>query len=128
MLHGLLVFVHVLVSIALIITVLLQAGKGGGLAGTFGGSGVTGGVFGGRGAAPVLVKATTIFAILFMVTAITLDFVKPGVSSNGVLQRAAQGQKAKPGSAPAVTKDMPAAPAQNAPAAAPGGAAPGTAK
>ena len=67
---------HVLVSFALIISVLLQSGKGGGLSGTFGGSGVTGGVFGGRGAAPFLVKATTIFAVLFMLSAISLDFVK----------------------------------------------------
>jgi preprotein translocase subunit SecG len=130
MLHGLLVFIHVMVSLALIVTVLLQAGKGGGLAGTFGGSGVTGGVFGGRGAAPLLVKATTVFAVLFMLTAISLDFVKMGPQSNSVLQRAMQGNKTTT-SAPAVTKEMPAAPSSNTPSstpAAPGGTAPGTAK
>ena len=88
MLHGFLVFLHVAVSFLLIVTVLLQSGKGGGLAGTFGGGGVTGGVFGGRGAAPLLVKATTVFAVLFMLTAITLNFVKPGVrSSESVIER-----------------------------------------
>ena len=127
MFHGVLVFVHVLVSLALIITVLLQAGKGGGLAGTFGGSGVSGGVFGGRGAAPFLVKATTIFAVLFMLTAISLDFVKIGPRSDSVLQRAMQENKAS-GSAPAVTKELPAASSNNAPSSAPAPAAPGNAK
>ena len=55
-----LITLHVFVSFGLIIAVLLQSSKGGGLAGTFGGSGVSGGVFGGRGAAPFLTKATTV--------------------------------------------------------------------
>lgn len=131
MLHALLVFVHVMMCLALIVAVLLQAGKGGGLSGTFGGSGVTGGVFGGRGAAPFLVKATTVFAVLFMITAISLDFVKSGPRSDSVLQRAMQGNKTTT-SAPAVTKEIPAAtPSKSAPSsapAAPGGVAPGAAK
>lgn len=88
MLHGFLVFLHVVVSLLLIVTVLLQSGKGGGLSGTFGGSGVTGGVFGGRGAAPLLIKATTVFAVMFMLTAISLNFVKPGArASKSVIER-----------------------------------------
>ncbi|MDP2984169.1 MAG: preprotein translocase subunit SecG [Candidatus Latescibacter sp.] len=110
MLHFSLVFLHVLVSIALVVAVLLQSGKGGGLAGTFGGSGVTGGVFGGRGAAPFLVKATTIFAVLFMLTAISLNFVNPSErSGRSVLERTMTGKGAAP-SAPAVTNTMPLAP------------------
>jgi len=122
MLHFFLVFLHVLVSIALVVAVLLQSGKGGGLAGTFGGSGVTGGVFGGRGAAPFLVKATTIFAVLFMLTAISLNFVNPSErSGSSVLERTMTGNKGAP-SAPAVTDKMPvvptspSAPAQSSPA------------
>lgn len=110
MLHVFLLFLHITVSIALVVTVLLQSGKGGGLAGTFGGSGVTGGVFGGRGAAPFLVKATTVFAVLFMLTAISLNFVNPTQrSASSVLERTMTGNKAAP-SAPAVTDKMPAAP------------------
>ena len=110
MLHVFLLFLHITVSIALVVTVLLQSGKGGGLAGTFGGSGVTGGVFGGRGAAPFLVKATTVFAVLFMLTAISLNFVNPTQrSASSVLDRTMTGNKASP-SAPAVTDKMPAAP------------------
>jgi preprotein translocase subunit SecG len=121
MLHFFLIFLHVVVSIALVVAVLLQSGKGGGLAGTFGGSGVTGGVFGGRGAAPFLVKATTIFAVLFMLTAISLNFVNPTErSGRSVLERTMTGNKAAP-SEPAVTNKMPvapsspSAPASNAP-------------
>jgi preprotein translocase subunit SecG len=110
MLHYFLILLHVVVSIALIVAVLLQSGKGGGLAGTFGGSGVTGGVFGGRGAAPFLVKATTVFAVLFMLTAISLNFVNPSTGTGkSVLERTMTGNKAAP-SEPAVTNKMPVAP------------------
>jgi preprotein translocase subunit SecG len=119
MLHGLLVFLHVLVSILLIVSVLLQSGKGGGLAGTFGGAGVTGGVFGGRGAAPFLAKATTVFAILFMLTAITLNFVNPGKGvSRSVIERVAPNSP-QTGSQPAVTDKMPVAPSPSQPSSQP---------
>ncbi|MFA6470722.1 MAG: preprotein translocase subunit SecG [Candidatus Latescibacterota bacterium] len=109
MLHVFLLFLHIVVSIALVIIILIQSGKGGGLAGTFGGSGVTGGVFGGRGAAPFLVKATAALAAVFMLTAISLNFVKPTQNStSSVLERTMTGNKAIP-SAPAVTDKMPAA-------------------
>ena len=106
MVHGLLLFVHIIVSIALIISVLLQSSKGGGLAGTFGGSGITGGIFGGRGAAPFLVKATTAFAILFMVTSISLNFIKSSSTAESVLERTNMGSSVI-GSEPAVTDEMP---------------------
>ena len=87
MLYGLLLFIHIIVSFALVVVVLLQSSKGGGLAGTFGGSGTSGGVFGGRGAAPFLVKATTTFAILFMVTSISLNFVGKKTTAKSALER-----------------------------------------
>lgn len=115
-LYILLIVVHVFVSIALVVSVLLQSGKGGGLAGTFGGSGITGGVFGGRGAAPFLTKATTVCAILFMVTSLSLSFVKPGAATKSTIERAIR--ESGPGeSSSAVTTEMPlpqSAPAQNA--------------
>lgn len=115
MLHGMLVFLHVVVSLFLIVTVLLQSGKGGGLAGTFGGSGVTGGVFGGRGAAPFLTKATTVFAVLFMLTSISLNFVSPGgPTTSSVIERVVP--NAPSGSQPAVPGQAPTAPSQSAPA------------
>ena len=105
MLYALLIFVHIVVSFGLIVTVLLQSSKGGGLAGTFGGSGITGGVFGGRGAAPFLTKATTVCAILFMLTSLSLNYVKPGERSESVLERSLM--EGGLGSEPAVTDEMP---------------------
>ena len=106
MLYGLLIFVHVIVSLLLIVSVLLQSSKGGGLAGTFGGSGgMGGGVFGGRGAAPFLTKATTVCAILFMLTSLSLNFVSSSPTANSALERAIKDGEF--GSAPAVTNEMP---------------------
>ena len=105
MFYALLIFVHIVVSFGLIVTVLLQSSKGGGLAGTFGGSGITGGVFGGRGAVPFLTKATTVCAILFMLTSLSLNYVKPGGSSESVLERSLM--EGGLGSEPAVTDEMP---------------------
>lgn len=63
--------VHIVVCLALMASILLQSGKGGGLAGAFGaGSSQT--LFGGRGAATFLSRATTILAVIFFVTSLTL--------------------------------------------------------
>ena len=106
MLYTLLLFVHIIVSITLVIAVLLQSSKGGGLAGTFGGSGITGGVFGGRGAAPFLVKATTVCAVLFMLTSLSLNFVSSSRTSESVLERTLM-ESGEIGSEPVVTDEMP---------------------
>ena len=70
----LLVFVHVVVCLFLIIVVLLQSGKAADLAGAFGGMGSQT-AFGPRGSATLLSKATTVSAILFMLTSISLSIV-----------------------------------------------------
>ena len=63
--------VHVFTCIALMASILLQSGKGGGLAGAFGaGSSQT--LFGGRGAASFLSRATTVLSVVFFVTSLTL--------------------------------------------------------
>jgi preprotein translocase subunit SecG len=64
--------IHVLVCLTLVIIVLLQSGKGGGLAGAFGGAGGVGAVFGGQAAATFLTKATRYLATAFMITALSL--------------------------------------------------------
>jgi len=108
MVYGLLLFIHIVVSIVLIVSVLLQSSKGGGLAGTFGGSGMTGGIFGGRGAAPFLIKTTTVCAILFMVTSVTLNFVSSKSTPQSALERI-ETEAGGFGSEPAVTTEMPIA-------------------
>src|SRR4030066_1271255 len=71
-----LVFLHIIISIALIITVLLQSSKGEGLAGAFGGgSGISGAVFGGPGAATFLSKGTSILAVAFFMSCIVLTLL-----------------------------------------------------
>ena len=74
MLYALLVAVHVLVSVVLILVVLLQTGKRADLAGAFGGGGSQT-AFGPRGTASVLSKATTISAVMFMVTSLGLSIL-----------------------------------------------------
>lgn len=68
---------HTLVCALLVIVVLMQSAKGEGLAGAFGGggSGLTGAVFGGRGAATFLSKATTVLAIVFMINCGVLAYM-----------------------------------------------------
>ena len=76
----LLVVLHVIVCLFLIVVVLLQSGKAADLAGAFGGMGSQT-AFGPRGSATLLSKATTISAILFMLTSISLSIV--GARSTG---------------------------------------------
>jgi preprotein translocase subunit SecG len=78
----LLTFVHYVVCIFLIIVVLLQSGKAADLAGAFGGMGSQT-VFGPRGSATVLSKATTIAAVLFMVTSLSLSIIATGKGKGG---------------------------------------------
>ena len=66
--------VHVIVSFFLIIVVLLQSGKAADLAGAFGGMGSQT-AFGPRGSATLLSKATTISAVIFMVTSLSLSIL-----------------------------------------------------
>ncbi|MFZ1947284.1 MAG: preprotein translocase subunit SecG [bacterium] len=78
---------HVLICIGLIIVVLLQTGRGTGLASVFGGGGGQA-LFGGKGFGGVLAKATGVLAVLFMLTSITLSLLpKAGGTSDSVLDR-----------------------------------------
>lgn len=69
--YTLLVVVHVVVSLAIIAIVLLQAGKGADIGSAFGGAGSQT-VFGSMGTPTLLGKITTAVAIMFMVTSFTL--------------------------------------------------------
>src|SRR5712691_4775402 len=70
----LITFIHVVVCLFLIIVILLQSGKAADLAGAFGGMGSQT-AFGPRGSATLLSKATTISAVLFMVTSMSLSIL-----------------------------------------------------
>jgi preprotein translocase subunit SecG len=68
------IIIHILLCVGLAITVLLQAGKGGGLSGAFGGAG-TQTILGQRGAATFLSKLTRWLAISYMVLSMVLAFL-----------------------------------------------------
>ena len=71
MLFYLVVTLYVLVCGLLIITILLQQGKGGDIANAFGG-GSSQAVFGARSGATLLTRATTVLAALFIIGALAL--------------------------------------------------------
>jgi len=74
MITTLLDIVHISVCAFLMLVVLLQQGKGGGMGAAFGG-GATQQVFGGRGAGNILTRATAVCAGIFMLTSVSLAWV-----------------------------------------------------
>ena len=71
MLYYLVVTLYVLICGLLIITILLQQGKGGDIANAFGG-GSSQAVFGARSGATLLTRATSVLAALFIIGSLTL--------------------------------------------------------
>ena len=94
MLFNLLIGLHVLVCFVLILTVLLQSSKGGGLAGAFGTGGQT--MFGGQETATFLSRLTTYLAVTFRVLSLLLAFLsarRTAPGSRSVVRQAAQEQQ-----------------------------------
>jgi preprotein translocase subunit SecG len=93
----LITIIHIIVCLILVVVVLLQSGKAADLAGAFGGMGSQT-VFGPRGSATVLSKATTVSAILFMLTSLTLSILatRGGSATPDLIKKTipAAGQKA----------------------------------
>ncbi len=75
-----LIVIHIVICILLVISILLQSSKGGGLAGMFGGGGM-GGVFGGRGAASFLAKVAMWLGVGFALTSITIAILSSRMST-----------------------------------------------
>lgn len=74
--YGFLLAVMVLDGLFLSVVILLQAGKGGGLAAVGGGGGtMADGVLGGRQATTVLTRATWVAGTIFMVLALVLSIM-----------------------------------------------------
>ncbi len=65
--------IFILVSIALIVVVLLQSGKGADIGAVFGGAGGQA-LFGSSGPVDFLNKATWVLAIIFMILALTIGY------------------------------------------------------
>ncbi|MEM6925529.1 MAG: preprotein translocase subunit SecG [Myxococcota bacterium] len=90
------VALHVMLCLFLILIIILQPGKGGDVGAAFGGGG--GGsstVFGPRGPTGLLQQATTVVAVLFMATSVTLALysdrsMRAGSNVEDAIEEAAQ--------------------------------------
>jgi preprotein translocase subunit SecG len=92
---------HIFVCFALIMIVLLQAGKGAEMGAAFGGASQT--IFGSSGAMGFLTKLTTVAAVIFMITSLLLAFNATRQASTVIKERPTQ-------SAPAETPKIPVQP------------------
>jgi preprotein translocase subunit SecG len=88
----LLIIIHVAVCLFLIGIVLLQHGKGADIGATFGGSSQS--LFGTEGPLPLLNKITTLAAIIFMVTSVSLAYISAKSGSGSVMSEMANEQPA----------------------------------
>jgi preprotein translocase subunit SecG len=106
--HTPITVLHVVVCVLLMLVVLIQPGKSGGLGAALGGAGAQQ-IFGGRGAGNFLTRTTWIAASVFFLTSITLAYVS--TSTGDSLEDLADVQIIKP---PA-TEEADPAPAAPAP-------------
>ena len=107
--------IHVIVCIALIMIVLLQTGKGADMGAAFGG-GSSQTLFGSTGASTFLSKATTVAAIVFMLTSLTLAYIYGKRTSESIILDSPAPIEE---TVPATTDTSPAAPAASAPVSTP---------
>ncbi len=109
--YSFLITIGIIVSILLIIVVLLQAGKGEGLAGITGGTGGTfGTVFGARRTADFLSKATWWLGSTLIILAVVINlFFLPGVTTQTERESIIQSTQQQVPTTPA----LPQVPAQN---------------
>ncbi len=113
-----LVTIHILVSFALIIVVLLQAGKGAEMGATFG-TGGSQSLFGVGGGATFLSKLTTAAAIIFMVTSLALAYLSSKPSTSSIMPSTVKPMSSAPIQPIPQQQNKPASPTPSAPAQAP---------
>jgi len=103
MLFGLVIAIHVIVSLVLIAVILLQAGRGGGLSESFGGSS-TQTLFGTK-TSVFLTRATAASAIIYIITCLALAVMtsqrgRSLVAKGRISSPMAQGQQQHPSGQP----------------------------
>ena len=86
--------VHVLACVVLVLTVLLQAGKGADIGAVFGGASTT--IFGSSGAGNFLTRLTTGAAIVFMATSLTLTYGSNHHPSSTIMPESAPAARPEP--------------------------------
>jgi preprotein translocase subunit SecG len=111
--HTLIVVLHVIVSVALILVILLQTGKGSDIGAVFGG-GSSQTLFGATGPTSFLSKLTAGAAIIFMLTSLFLAYFSGTGGTRSIMKGAAppaQTMPAPPAGMPAPPAGVPAMPA-----------------
>lgn len=97
---SILAVIHLVLCLLIIVLVLIQDPKGGGVGGMFGGGGGANSLFGASGATPFLAKLTRYVAIIFAASciAMTIFIKKPGSKSvlDNVAIPKAENQKVEP--------------------------------
>lgn len=81
----LVIVLHIVVCLALIMIVLLQTGKGADMGAAFGG-GSSQTLFGSTGASTFLSKATTVAAVVFMLTSLMLAYMSGNQTASTIMQ------------------------------------------
>ena len=83
MLYSIVLFIFVIICLLLVGIILLQTSQTGGMGSIGGGNSYLEGALGGQGADSLLLRTTTIFAVIFMSLAIFLNYLdNPRSSSN----------------------------------------------
>ena len=117
------VALHVVLCVFLVLIIILQPGKGGDVGSAFGGGGGGGGgaqMFGPRGPTNILQQATTVVAVMFMATSMTLAvYSSKSVLSASTVQDELLRMEAEQGGeedlvdeAPAPGNELPVAPVE----------------
>ena len=112
--YGVLLTVHILVSVLLVIAILLQAGKGSDLGAVFGGSGSQA-LFGTAGPMDFIKKATIVLVVLFMINSLLLGYVVKARPTASVMSTSSKAKTTQTMPASAKQPVLPAAPAPAAP-------------
>lgn len=109
MLYGLVIAIHVTVSLVLIAVILLQAGRGGGLSESFGGDSTQ--TILGTKTSVFLKRATEISAVVFLLTCLTLAVMTShrgrSLVSSSPMAMPAQGAGQPVGPMPFADEDLP---------------------
>ncbi len=106
---------HVIACVVLVLSVLLQAGKGADMGAVFGGASTT--IFGSGGAGNFLTRITTVAAVIFMMTSLTLTYGPQRTGSSSVMPESVAIPGAAAPAADGAFDDAAAPPLDAAPAA-----------
>ncbi len=98
------IVIHIIVCVFLVLSVLLQKGKGAEIGAVFGSSEA---LFGSTGPITFLNKMTTVVAVIFMITSLTLTYLSAHKGSGSVMEGVSA---PKPVTAPPATKTQPQMP------------------